>query len=221
MIHPIRRRGFTLLELLVVIVIIAVLVAFLFPFVGRMAARGRTSTCSNFMRQIGAAVIAYATDNDGNLPVTTHQRRAGGKSWSVTLQRYASGTLCFRCPCDEDSERPYSYVINDFLTPNPAGAPDLDLARLSRLENAREIMLFGEASKEYLNADHFHFSDYAGHSVPPEVFQQQIAVQRHLGEANYLFADAHVETLPWERVRRMLGEPGNRLIDPTVTSPTP
>jgi prepilin-type N-terminal cleavage/methylation domain-containing protein/prepilin-type processing-associated H-X9-DG protein len=217
--NPCNRRGFTLLELLVVVSIIAVLAALLFPVAGRMIERGRTTKCTNFMQQIGAAAIRYAGENEMQLPVTSHQRRTGHKSWTITLQPYASGTLCFRCPCDEDKERPYSYAMNDFLTPNPAGAPELDVARLSRLEHARETVLFAEASKEYVNTDHFHFSDYLGRPIPGEIFTKQVAAERHAGAGNYLFADGHVETIEWERAKKLLAQDGSRFFDPTAEDP--
>jgi prepilin-type N-terminal cleavage/methylation domain-containing protein/prepilin-type processing-associated H-X9-DG protein len=216
-----NRRGFTLLELLVVVAIIAVLAALLVPVVGRMTERGRTTKCTNYLQQIGAAAMRYAGENEMQLPVTSHQRRTGYKSWTITLQPYASGKLFFRCPCDEDKERPYSYAMNDFLTPNPAGAPELDVARLSRLDRARETVLFAEAAKEYVNTDHFHFSDYLGRPIPPEIFTKQVAAERHGGAANYLFADAHVETIPWERAQKLLREDGSRFFDPTIEDPVP
>ncbi len=216
-----NHQGFTLLELLVVIAIIAVLAALLFPYLSRMSSRGLTAKCTNFQQQIGGAVLRYAAENEMTLPVTSHQRRAGGKSWSITLQPYADGTLCFRCPCDENTERSYSYAMNDFLTPNPAGAPDLDFSRLARLEKQRETILFAEMAKEYKNSDHFHFSPYRGGLIPPESMEGQIAVKRHDGAANYLFADGHVETLAWVQVSKNLREQGNRFVDPTAVAPNP
>lgn len=60
-----RVRGFTLVELLVVIGIIAVLVSILLPAVGRAREMGRTATCLSNLRQIGQAALAYATKFDG------------------------------------------------------------------------------------------------------------------------------------------------------------
>jgi prepilin-type processing-associated H-X9-DG protein/prepilin-type N-terminal cleavage/methylation domain-containing protein len=213
--HFARSSGFTLLELLVVIAIVATLAALLFPSLSRTLERGRTAKCCNFMQQIGAAVIRYAGENESRLPASSHQRRSGMRSWTITLQPYAAGTLCFRCPCEEDPARAYSYALNDFLTPNPAGAPELDVARLSRLDHPRETILFAEAAKENANTDHLHLSVYLGRQIPPEIFAQQVSVLRHGGQANYLFADAHVETLTWEQAQVRLREPGNRFVDPT------
>jgi prepilin-type N-terminal cleavage/methylation domain-containing protein/prepilin-type processing-associated H-X9-DG protein len=211
--------AFTLIELLVVIAIIAVLAGLMFPLITRMQQQARATQCLNQLRQLGTAARLYANDNDQTLPVTTHQRRQGGKSWSITLQEYAGGKIVFRCPADEHQTRAYSYVINDFLTPNPAGAPDLDFSKLSRLERPRETVLFAEASQGYASADHFHFSNYRGQKVPLEIFKEQIAVRRHSGGSNYVFADAHVESLTWEQLMERSNVPGSRIVDPTAEPP--
>jgi prepilin-type N-terminal cleavage/methylation domain-containing protein/prepilin-type processing-associated H-X9-DG protein len=56
-----RRRGFSLIELLVVISIIAVLVALLLPAVQGARESGRKAQCLNNLRQFGIAVINYET----------------------------------------------------------------------------------------------------------------------------------------------------------------
>src|SRR5688572_20024643 len=62
------RRGFTLVELLVVMTIVSLLAALLIPAV--MAARetGRTVQCRSNLRQIGLAVLGYAHHNNGAYP---------------------------------------------------------------------------------------------------------------------------------------------------------
>jgi len=209
--------AFTLVELLVVVAVIAVLAGLLAPAAIRISEESRATKCSGFLRQLGTAAMLYAADHEMSLPVTVHQRRQGGVSWTRTLQEYASGTLTFRCPDDPHSTRAYSYVLNDFLTPNPAGAPDLDFSRLSRIERPSQTFVFAEADAGYANSDHFHFSEYAGRAVPAPVFAAQVAVERHGGSANYVFADGHMETLPWSDVRIRLETPGSRFVDPSAT----
>jgi prepilin-type N-terminal cleavage/methylation domain-containing protein/prepilin-type processing-associated H-X9-DG protein len=210
--------AFTLIELLVAIGIIAVLAALLLPMIVTMQAKARSTRCMSQLRQLGTAARLYANDNDMNLPVTVHQRRTGVKSWTISLQQYAGGTAVFRCPCDEDETRQYSYVMNDFLTPNPAGAIDLNFSKLTRLEHPAQTFLYAEASQGYTGADHFHFTDYHGAAIPMEVFADQIAVKRHAGASHYVFADLHVETLTAEQAQALLGKIGSRFVDPTVES---
>jgi prepilin-type N-terminal cleavage/methylation domain-containing protein len=56
-------RGFTLVEMLVVIAIIGVLTAMLIPAVQFARERSRQATCSNHLRQIGLAFAQHATTN--------------------------------------------------------------------------------------------------------------------------------------------------------------
>jgi len=59
------RKGFTLIELLVVIAIIAILAAILFPVFAQARESARRASCVSNLKQIGAAAIMYASDNDG------------------------------------------------------------------------------------------------------------------------------------------------------------
>jgi prepilin-type N-terminal cleavage/methylation domain-containing protein len=62
------RRGFTLVELLVVIAVIAVLAALLLPVLAQGKARGKGAGCLNNLRQIGLATQMYADENESYPP---------------------------------------------------------------------------------------------------------------------------------------------------------
>ena len=63
-----RRRAFTLVELLVVIGIIAVLIGMLLPVLGRAQDAARTATCLSNLRQMTQAAAAYVAENRGSYP---------------------------------------------------------------------------------------------------------------------------------------------------------
>ncbi len=104
------RAAFTLIELLVVIAILGLLASLLMPAVGRTGERGRAVACLNKQRQIGAAVLMYANDNEGRMP-TEHSRASGpwrfpDYSWMAQIWPYLDGgdwsvfSRFFKCPSD-------------------------------------------------------------------------------------------------------------------------
>ncbi|HWE03678.1 MAG TPA: prepilin-type N-terminal cleavage/methylation domain-containing protein [Tepidisphaeraceae bacterium] len=88
-----RRRGFTLVELLVVVGIIAVLVGILIPMLAVAREAGRCTVCLSNLRQIGQAFNMYANDHGGyvvpgdyfgqsDIPTGTY---TGCGNWAVIL----------------------------------------------------------------------------------------------------------------------------------------
>jgi prepilin-type processing-associated H-X9-DG protein/prepilin-type N-terminal cleavage/methylation domain-containing protein len=117
------HSGFTLVELLVVIGIIAILIAMLFPSLGKARAAARTTTCMANLRQIGQAFQLYATDRHGYVvPKDWYSQNAPSEkfrdNWAITLieHRYlpapeqdptstgSEGNSVFRCPDGLDSK---------------------------------------------------------------------------------------------------------------------
>jgi len=77
------RRGFTLVELLVVIGIIAVLIGILLPVIGRARDQANTTACMAAMRNLGQLVHAYSIEFKGSVPFSYYTDT--GASGSTTV----------------------------------------------------------------------------------------------------------------------------------------
>lgn len=89
--HPVRRRGnggFTLVELLVVIGIIALLVSILLPSLNRAREAARRTKCLSNLRSIGQLVHMYANLNKGQVPIGCS---ATGGAFSGNVANYFLG----------------------------------------------------------------------------------------------------------------------------------
>ena len=95
-----RAYGFTLVELLVVIGIIAVLIALLLPALNRARAQAKQVACASNLRQIAIAMLMYTNDT-GYYPGA---RDGGGaySVWPTRLRKYMGGSQkAFWCPAQD------------------------------------------------------------------------------------------------------------------------
>jgi prepilin-type N-terminal cleavage/methylation domain-containing protein/prepilin-type processing-associated H-X9-DG protein len=87
-----HRQGFTLLELLIVLFIVSILAAMIFPVFSRARASARKVTCLSNIVQLGTALQLYAADSSGAFPPHDND-------WAP-VEPYVKNRDAFRCPED-------------------------------------------------------------------------------------------------------------------------
>jgi len=111
-----QRMGFTLVEMLVVIAVIAILSSLLLPALQQAKATARSIICLGQLKQGGVALSLYADDNSEFLPPS--QDIASSVLWSQAISPYMGRTVTspyggfgsnyLRCPA-ETAKTGYTY----------------------------------------------------------------------------------------------------------------
>ncbi len=98
------KRGFTLIELIVVIAIIAILAAILFPVFQKVRENARRASCQSNLKQLGLAFIQYEQDADEKVPSGTQKNFTPplniGLGWGGQLYSFVKATGVYKCPDD-------------------------------------------------------------------------------------------------------------------------
>jgi prepilin-type processing-associated H-X9-DG protein/prepilin-type N-terminal cleavage/methylation domain-containing protein len=195
-----KFSGFTLVELLVVIVIIAILAALILPIGKRMMESSNASKCVSNLRQLYMAANRWSADNDGwMLPTFPSGRNLDNRinsAWATALFPYLTPGVnlwqasdvgkrpkgCFACPSSDflvpplNSSAPSDYGKNAVVN-NPNAYPPL--RKLGGMENMSKVIFL---------------ADGQGRDLSPFRTNGWI-FNRHNGKANVLFYDGHVEAL--------------------------
>jgi prepilin-type N-terminal cleavage/methylation domain-containing protein/prepilin-type processing-associated H-X9-DG protein len=109
-----RQAGFTLLEMLIVVAIIALLVAILLPSVNRVKENARLTNCQTNLRQIGIVVQTYATSYHDCYPYPGNY----GDVWKpcpeylLFLSKQVKEHGIFICPSDQ--QKTYDETVLEY-----------------------------------------------------------------------------------------------------------
>lgn len=109
--YRIKRSAFTLVELLIVIAIVSLLAAILFPVFGRARENARRSSCQSNLKQITLGIKQYSQDYDEKFPLGPNfpeDNTDFTTGWAATVQPYVKNLQVYHCPSDKkpSSENP-------------------------------------------------------------------------------------------------------------------
>lgn len=124
------RKGFTLVELLIVIAILAILISLTVPTVQIARARAASAQCLGNLKAIGLGLSSYLAENQMTMPQLKASRASISEDVPVldnTLNAYVGDPRVFTCPAGRAIAKATgtSYYWNSLLSGQPSASVNL------------------------------------------------------------------------------------------------
>ena len=208
------RKAFTLIETLVVIGIVLLLAAIVFPVMSRVRMSGHRSVAISNTRQILQAIEIYSIDHGGLLPFSKYLPDG---YWMKEIGLTSSGTATLRDPLftygsEPDAEYPYlaGYALNACLRPAINPRNSVNPARTILVAPVSIWKITGEQFLDWhpaimLATPDTRLNDYFKDAFPKKTYEVQGAfgATRYFGAGVYGFVDGHVRSLKPDQIELM------------------
>ena len=161
----------------------------LLPALGMARDAAKTSTCSNNLKQIGAAMNIYAGDNDGFTPSRLINVGYGNAGWMYLLSAYLPGAIkglpfeyseTFKCPTRNKNDTMFSSGLSYGISRYAAEF------RISRVRHPVQTLFSSEEINPVYGGV---ISCLVQQTAPPKYFPMLL----HAKGCNLLFFDTHVK----------------------------
>jgi prepilin-type N-terminal cleavage/methylation domain-containing protein len=199
-------RGFSLIELLVVIILIVILASIAYPTYTAIQERAKATQDMSNLRQIGLATQMYLNDNDSVLFLSS-------ADWMSQLHpKYLPAWAILQSPFDKRAASengtaapisPVSYGLNG----NPKSGTSIAGLLMDKVTNPSAFIVFAPAQT---NATTVAFSGTAAQAAPGVIVYKNISTpggtyslapthgtHSSRKRINALFADQHSENMVW------------------------
>ena len=232
------RAGFTLVELLVVIGIIALLIALLMPALSAARSQAMTLRCAANLHDVGRAMQNYANDYKGKVPRGYYYfpfYQQGYILWAEALSKYVgrpvevadTGPLrdavmapmfreieVYQCPVNPNEESALDYVANSWVT----SEDDSPMIKLTRIRRSAETVFLAEANQNRFPDQFWAHDVWHKDHLPVDVAGNRqertgrvLNDERHRGRINLLYFDGHTAT---KYYREIMDKPGRNDFNP-------
>jgi prepilin-type N-terminal cleavage/methylation domain-containing protein len=160
---PSNPNGFSLMELLVVVAVIATVTAIAFPIGRSMLAKSREAACLNQLRSLGVALESYLQEHGRFMPELAAGRSSTADSSPVletVLLPYTEGSSAFKCPQDshEHARSGSSYLWNS----TQSGLHVSKLAFFGIKDRPDKIPLITDKEAWHPSGTNFLYADLSG-----------------------------------------------------------
>lgn len=217
------KKGFTLLEMLMVVAIIGFLTSLLLPGLAAAKTKGRTATCKNHLRQMGHALVMYESDfgflpGCGDSLIATNNypwNFRSTNSWIVRIHPYIdTHAKIFSCPEYQPHVNWDKTIKSDSFGYNAGGSSRIYVDMEKNLGLGFGKGWFTRSTALATPADMVELGDM---QLPNSVWCNIISPwhkqpfgnldcvvpSRHSGGANIVFCDGHVQ---WQTQVRWIDE---------------
>ncbi|MBN1830363.1 MAG: DUF1559 domain-containing protein [Deltaproteobacteria bacterium] len=211
-----QTRGYTLIELLVTIAIIAILASLLLPSLNQVTKVAQRTTCLNNFKQSGLAMHNYTGDWSDFLPLSVQRTTENAAYWPTLLATYLGGgdwnyggwspdtpkavVSLFQCPSGpEEIERQMNIMYhkrcgNFWNGAPPTGLPWCGAKRIRDVKDpSGAVIMLDGANRTYTPENVFDLG------MPNGLWSPVWVDFRHNMGINALFLDGHAGWIkyPW------------------------